>query len=69
MHIHMRLHRLRLNAQIGNVTSKLREKQMYDNTLIIVSSDNGGAFCTSQRMGSCPGGGDWGRSAATRNGG
>ena len=32
-----------LDAAIGNVTDLLRERDMYDHTLIVFSSDNGKA--------------------------
>ena len=34
-----------MDEVIGNVTSLLRKKGMWDNTLVVASSDNGGPLC------------------------
>ena len=38
-----------LDEAIGNITSKLKELDMLDNTLIFFTSDNGGAVYTAGR--------------------
>jgi arylsulfatase A-like enzyme len=38
-----------LDETIGNITSKLKELDMLDNTLIFFTSDNGGAVYTAGR--------------------